>query len=415
MSTVLRPRQAGFTLIELLVVIAIIAVLASILFPVFSAAKAKANQTKCMSHIRQITLALEVYVQDHEKYPEAGQWTYVLDLPKEIWKCPSKDDLDIGYGLNAFLPDTRAGVITRPSEVIAMCDALTPTTLSMDYKRHNNGAVVAHLDSSVTWVKKGQDAGRWGVGKFPIVAKVLFGDQVSVEAPDYFVDHTNDLTDFVTKEFCICGPYGDGNGDGVKQVSGSPSLPELLNVDYIGEGSYATLNADESPCPGDPAPSVASMSPLLPTDTALDPAFPVSIYKHWTIPANSEGVYKMQEQQFYNAKFPNRTTYAVTYVYSPVTQKVAMEWYVDDGGAIWLNGTQIATSGTMNTGIKPMALVNFTLPQGISYMLIRNTNLPEGMKFKLRFMGAGSNQFPTGSDPAAYNPLVAPISVSARL
>jgi prepilin-type N-terminal cleavage/methylation domain-containing protein len=415
MSTVIRRRPAGFTLIELLVVIAIIAVLAAILFPVLSAAKAKANQSKCMSHIRQITLALTIYAQDHEKYPEARRWNYVLDLPKEIWRCPSRDDLEFGYGLNAFLPDMKAGVVMKPSEVIALCDAPTTTTLTADYKRHGNGAVFARLDSSVVWAKRSEDAGRWGVGKFPIVPKVLYGDDLSVEAPEYFVEHTNDLTDYVTKEFCVVGPYGDGKGDGVKMVAGSPVLADLLNLDYIGEGKFIDANADESPIPGDPAPKPGEMEPPLPTDTPQTAGSPVTTITKWTVPGNPGGVYKMQEVGFYNTKFVNRTTYAVTYIFSPVTQNVAMEWYSDDGGMVWLNGTLLATDNTQDAGTKPSALVSFTMPQGISYMLVRTTDGPEGMKFKMRFMGAGSNQFPSGSDPATYNALTAPLSFSPKL
>lgn len=59
-------RERGFTLIELLVVIAIIAILASILFPVFSRARAKARQAKCMSNLKQLGLAFTMYAQDYD-------------------------------------------------------------------------------------------------------------------------------------------------------------------------------------------------------------------------------------------------------------------------------------------------------------------------------------------------------------
>ncbi|MFQ6132496.1 MAG: type II secretion system protein, partial [Armatimonadota bacterium] len=63
-------RRAGFTLIELLVVIAIIAILAAILFPVFAQAREKARQTACLSNLKQIGLALAMYVSDNdEMYP----------------------------------------------------------------------------------------------------------------------------------------------------------------------------------------------------------------------------------------------------------------------------------------------------------------------------------------------------------
>ncbi|HRJ25952.1 MAG TPA: prepilin-type N-terminal cleavage/methylation domain-containing protein [Fimbriimonadaceae bacterium] len=113
--------RRGFTLIELLVVIAIIAVLAAILFPVFSRVRAKAQQTTCLSQMRQIGQAMAMYTTESDQRlpdrrdlksslpgryrpwtgwpasdPRAG-WAQIVLNPylksPEIWRCRSSQDL----------------------------------------------------------------------------------------------------------------------------------------------------------------------------------------------------------------------------------------------------------------------------------------------------------------------------------
>lgn len=84
-------KRKAFTLIELLVVIAIIAILAAILFPVFARAKESAKRTACMTHMRQLGIAVQFYVEnDDQCLPMSTNYGMATTEPERVWMSQIK-------------------------------------------------------------------------------------------------------------------------------------------------------------------------------------------------------------------------------------------------------------------------------------------------------------------------------------
>ncbi len=129
-----RPSGRGFTLIELLVVIAIIAILAAILFPVFARAREKARQASCLSNVKQISLAMMMYLDDYDEQfvtcDAVYRWYYPLQpyvKNGQVFKCPSlKGDAsnpDTDYTLSGLFAHGMAlACFDRPAETIMVAE-----------------------------------------------------------------------------------------------------------------------------------------------------------------------------------------------------------------------------------------------------------------------------------------------------
>lgn len=144
--------KKGFTLIELLVVIAIIAILAAILFPVFSKAREKARQTTCINNQKQITLAVLMYVQENDEIMPDGIDS--LGIPAKVFICPTAGtNITSAYAYNSSLRSLAAGLIVNPDSVLCTVDSSATDKILDSFAkiayRHNDKAIASYCDGHV--------------------------------------------------------------------------------------------------------------------------------------------------------------------------------------------------------------------------------------------------------------------------
>ena len=200
-------KKKEFTLIELLVVIAIIAILAAMLLPALSKAREKARAISCVSGMKQMGLAFDMYCADFNSvtpiayayYPEEQvSWEYKLPIyigpqstfwkyngtwsvPDGVWHCPSATgytaSCQYDYGYNAqftkYVTPGHAKNVTvsldnlktmhssnsGPSSTLAFTEVsiggsliyynASATANKISY-RHNNGINIVWADGHVT-------------------------------------------------------------------------------------------------------------------------------------------------------------------------------------------------------------------------------------------------------------------------
>jgi prepilin-type N-terminal cleavage/methylation domain-containing protein len=164
-------RSVAFTLLELLIVIVVIGILATLLIPVISTMKSRAQRAQCMANLRSLYVAANLYVQQNGSWPQismaiesdsserdyANAWISALapfGPSQKTWICPTIQEL-LG---NPDLSDSQNARV----DYIAMTFDDKPTTPHQWPRHpwfiepqdvHGNGNLIIFTDGSISDAK----------------------------------------------------------------------------------------------------------------------------------------------------------------------------------------------------------------------------------------------------------------------
>jgi prepilin-type N-terminal cleavage/methylation domain-containing protein/prepilin-type processing-associated H-X9-DG protein len=155
---IMMRRRRGFTLIELLVVIAIIGILAAMVFPVFARARESARKAVCLSNMKNIALAVQMYLGDYNDF-----WPGTIDPG-------GAEFFSVGPGGGNDDPGTNCKYGYRCNPYLQVPVVLDEYTKNRDVWRCSSAKFdltipfILPMPAQGPWWKKlEQELGNWGV------------------------------------------------------------------------------------------------------------------------------------------------------------------------------------------------------------------------------------------------------------
>jgi len=156
------PRHRGSVVLEVLVVLGVVAVLAVAVFGALrrtttASWDSRGRRNQCMSNVRQMTITVQIYSQDHNgKYPAKDTIWADVNFPPKTLTCPTYGNSQgNGYGYNQWVSGKSfsSSGIPSPQSLVLLADSAKPDhllTANVDIDpRHLNQATMGYADGHV--------------------------------------------------------------------------------------------------------------------------------------------------------------------------------------------------------------------------------------------------------------------------
>ncbi len=177
-----KSRVQVFTLIELLVVVAIISILASMLLPVLSKARAKAQSKQCMNNQKQLGLGFAMYIGDNDGYYPSARWKSGLQVR---WQNMLSEH--IGGSVENVAAESHVGTGNRITNKILMCPSISASRNQLS--SGDRGLYLRSGAYGLNWATFGPFTGDATLARqYPVRDNVIQYSSETILAADAFGD-----------------------------------------------------------------------------------------------------------------------------------------------------------------------------------------------------------------------------------
>ncbi len=136
-------------------------------YPALTRSQESARKAQCLANMKNTAMAVQMYLADNDKFPEADKWVdqladYIAN--EEILKCPDDEsDARCSYGFNASLSGKSAAEIADPSQLVVIYETASPGDCPSggpddvaSPARHMGGNNFGYADGHAQWHREGE-------------------------------------------------------------------------------------------------------------------------------------------------------------------------------------------------------------------------------------------------------------------